>query len=53
MANEELTQIWIEAIDAFYAWEIANDIDNLSDDDRGIWCEGYVQAILNKEAYEC
>ena len=43
--------LWLQAKEAFYAWEHQHYGDgesDYSDDDRNIWVEGYVQAL--KEA---
>ena len=42
--NEVLTAIQDKANDAFYAWAIANNEQDLSDKDRMIWTAGWIQA---------
>lgn len=42
--NQVLTAIQDKANDAFYAWAIANNEQDLSDKDRMIWTAGWIQA---------
>ena len=42
--NEVLTAIQDKANDAFYAWAIANNEQDLSDRDCMIWTAGWIQA---------
>lgn len=44
-----LTELQDKANDAFYAWEIANNEQDLSDRDRMIWTAGWIEAQLQKE----
>jgi len=43
----EIKTHWAKANEAFYAWEELHyeDDSELSDDDREIWVEGYLQAL--------
>ena len=41
-----MSELDIEANDAFYAWESSLGRTDLSDRDRARWCEGYVEAKL-------
>ena len=42
----ESTSNWAKANEAFYKWERDyGDESDLSDDDRMIWVEGYLQAL--------
>jgi hypothetical protein len=41
----ELTELQDKANDAFYAWEIANNQQDLSDMDRMIWTAGWIEAF--------
>lgn len=46
--NKEETQTnWAKANEAFYKWEALEhgDDSELSDDDRMVWIEGYLQAL--------
>ena len=38
-----------EATEAFYKWEKMFDVKDLSDEDRLLWCAGYVFRIEDKE----
>jgi len=40
-----MTDLQDKANDAFYAWEIENNEQNLSDMDRMIWTAGWIQAF--------
>ena len=41
-----ITNDWAKANEAFYAWERnSGEVSDLSDDDRMIWVEGYLQAL--------
>jgi hypothetical protein len=51
-------ELYEQAKEAFYAWEDKCAIEwggygewgsGLSDEQRHMWCEGYVQAMLSKE----
>jgi hypothetical protein len=44
-----MTELQDKANDAFYAWEIANNEQDLSDRDRMIWTAGWIEAQLKKE----
>jgi hypothetical protein len=44
-----MTELQDKANDAFYAWEIANNEQDLSDRDRMIWTAGWIEAQLQKE----
>jgi len=46
----ELTDLQDKANDAFYAWEIANNEQDLSDDDRMLWTAGWIDAQVQKES---
>ena len=48
-SHEPMTYLQDKANDAFYAWEIANNEQDLSDDDRMLWTAGWIQAQLQKE----
>jgi hypothetical protein len=48
----ELTELQDKANDAFYAWEIANNEQDLSDDDRMLWTAGWIYAQLTGETNE-
>ena len=48
-SHEPMTYLQDKANDAFYAWEIANNEQDLSDRDRMIWTAGWIQAQLQKE----
>ena len=39
-----MTELQDKANDAFYAWEIANNEQDLSDRDRMIWTAGWIEA---------
>jgi len=43
----EVKTKWAQANEAFYTWEELHygDDSELSDDDRQIWVEGYLQAL--------
>ena len=43
----QATTKWTKANEAFYEWETAHygDESDLSDDDRMLWVEGYLQAL--------
>lgn len=44
--NEDIKTNWAKANEAFYLWERDyKDESDLSDDDRMIWIEGYLQAL--------
>ena len=46
MKNEDIKTNWAKANEAFYLWERdAGEESDLSDDDRMIWIEGYLQAL--------
>ena len=50
--NKEETQTnWEKANEAFYKWEALEygDDSELSDDDRMVWIEGYLQALRDAE----
>jgi len=40
-----MTDLQAKANDAFYAWEIANNEQDLSDRDRMLWTAGWIEAI--------
>ena len=40
-----MTDLQDKANDAFYAWEIANNEQDLSDRDRMLWTAGWIEAI--------
>ena len=42
---------WAKATDAFYKWEEETEVDDLGDEERLIWCEGFIYALdtYNKE----
>jgi hypothetical protein len=42
----KMSELDAEANDAFYVWEQSLGRTDLSDRDRCIWCEGYVEAKL-------
>jgi hypothetical protein len=44
-----MTELQDKANDAFYAWEIANNEQDLSDRDRMIWTAGWIQAHKENE----
>ena len=46
-----LTENWEKANEAFYKWEALEygDDSELSDDDRMVWVEGYLQALRDAE----
>jgi hypothetical protein len=46
MNNEDIKTDWAQANEAFYLWErdCAGE-SGLSDDDRRIWVQGYLQAL--------
>lgn len=52
MNSDLLTELQDKANDAFYAWEIANNEQDLSDRDRMIWTAGWIEAQLQKEKEE-
>ena len=37
--------MWVEAIKAFYEWEEATGQTDLGDEERLIWCEGYIYCM--------
>ena len=37
--------LWGEASEKFYEWEVATKQVDLSDKDRIMWCEGYINAM--------
>jgi len=39
-----MTELQDRANDAFYAWELANNIEGLSDDARMLWTAGWIEA---------
>ena len=41
-----MTELQDKANDAFYAWEIANNEQDLSDRDRMIWTAGWINAQI-------
>lgn len=44
--NEDIKTNWAKANEAFYLWERdSGEESDLSDDDRMIWVEGYLQAL--------
>lgn len=44
--TEDIKTNWAKANEAFYLWERDfKDESDLSDDDRIIWIEGYLQAL--------
>ena len=46
MNNEDIKTKWAKANEAFYKWERDYEEESdLSDDDRMIWVEGYLQAL--------
>jgi len=47
--DEPMTYLQDKANDAFYAWEIANNEQDLSDRDRMIWTAGWMDAQLQKQ----
>jgi len=49
MNSDLLTELQDKANDAFYAWEIANNKQDLSDDDRMLWTAGWINAHVDKE----
>jgi hypothetical protein len=44
-----LTNLQDKANDAFYAWERANNEQDLSDDDRMLWTAGWMEACKEKQ----
>ena len=44
-----MTELQDKANDAFYAWEIANNQQDLSDDDRMLWTAGWINAHFDEE----
>lgn len=50
--NERLKRLWAKADLAFYQWERLTDQQDLSDDDRLQWCQGYIQALVDLEDSE-
>ena len=49
MNSDLLTELQDKANDAFYAWEIANNEQDLSDRDRMIWTAGWIEAHKENE----
>lgn len=47
-----IDEFYAEANAAFYNWEIKHPEKNLSDDDRLIWCHGYVAHLIKNELKE-
>lgn len=47
-----IDEFYAEANAAFYSWEIKHPEKNLSDDDRLLWCEGYVAHLIKTELME-
>lgn len=45
LCKARTTQHYAAAMDAFYEWEERTGNTTLSDRDRELWCDGYVQAI--------
>jgi hypothetical protein len=44
-----MTELQNKANDAFYAWEIAYNEQDLSDDDRMLWTAGWIEAYKEKQ----
>ena len=44
-----MTKLQDKANDAFYAWEIANNEQDLSDEDRMLWTAGWIEACKEKQ----
>ena len=47
--NDLLTEMQDKENDAFYAWERANNEQDLSDRDRMIWTAGWIQANIERQ----
>jgi hypothetical protein len=52
MGTKMIDEFYAEANAAFYNWEIKHPEKNLSDDDRLIWCHGYVARLIENELKE-